>query len=125
MKSFKSGFLSAILVVLLLLVMSFLFMAQGPNGTIWNYQIRGFLYGKDAQFAGERAWGTTGTADTLIVTGVDTSCVVFLTSKSDSVYFYYDVGSSDTIFVTSNQSLTATTDKYSYLVIKNGYNASD
>jgi hypothetical protein len=123
MKTFKSG-ITAFLVIALILTMTMLF--TGQMNRLWNPQVQGFLYGKDAQFAGERTWGTTGTLDTLVVTGVDITCTVYLTPKTATGTLRYDVATAgDTVFVTSSGSETAATDKYSYLVIKNGYNASD
>lgn len=91
-----------------------------------NPQVKGWLFGDAAQFAGEREWGTTGTADTLVVTGVDTSCAVFLTAKTATGTLRYDIKSAgDTIFVTSSGSETGGTDKYSYLIVYNAYGATD
>ena len=123
MKSiFKSNFI--VIAFLILVIMSLLFMGQA--GILYNQQVQGWLYGKDAQFAGERIWGTTGTADTLVITGVDVTCVVMLTAKTAMGDLSYDIeAAGDTVFVTSGGSETAATDKYGYIVIKNGYNASD
>jgi len=124
MKTFKSGFFTAFLVIGLILIMTMLF--TGQMNRLWNPQVKGFLYGSDAQFAGERLWATTGTLDTLVVSGVDTTCTVYLTPKTATGTLRYDVATSgDTVFVTSSGSETANTDKYSYLIVNSGYNASD
>jgi hypothetical protein len=119
----KNLFAAIILVVLIALL--FLGSAQIYQSTT-NLQVKGWLFGKDNSFSGENTWGTTGTADTLLISGVDTTCVVFITPKTASGTLRYDVATAgDTIFVTSSASETGGTDKYSYLIVRNGYGASD
>ena len=114
------------LIAIVLVATLFLAAAQ-INGTLTNYQVKGWLFGKDISFAGERTWAKTGTLDTLLVPGVDTTCVVYLASKTTQIEnLFYDVATAgDTVFVTADSAGTAATDKYSYLIVRNGYGATD
>jgi len=119
----KKLFIAIILVALVALL--FLGSAQIYQSTT-NLQVKGWLFGKDNSFAGERTWGTNGTADTLTISGVDTTCVVFLTPKTATGTLRYDIATAGgSIFVTSTGSETGGTDKYSYMIIRNGYGATD
>lgn len=117
--------LFALLITLLFLCFIFMGAAKVID-KVYNVQISGWMFGKDAQFAGERTWAKASTLDTLVITGVDTTCAVFLQAKTDTIcHLKYDIRSAgDTVFVTSDSTGT-TTDKYSYLVIRNAYGASD
>ena len=120
------GIISLIMAVLLLAVVIRDTQAQLTLDRLRNPLIQGWMFGKDASFAGERTWGADGTADTLVVSNVDTTCVVFLTPKTATGTLRYDIkAAGDTIFVTSSGSETGGTDKYSYLIIRNGYGATD
>ena len=114
------------LIAIVLVATLFLAAAQ-INGTLTNYQVKGWLFGKDISFAGERTWAKAATADTLVIPGVDTTCVVFLTAKTDSlINLQYDIRSAgDSVFVKSDTTGRAATDKYSYLIVRNGYDATD
>lgn len=93
-----------------------------------NLQVKGWLFGNasDKTWAGQTTWVTTGTADTLLVSGVDTTCVVFLAPKTATGTLRYDIATAgDTIFVTSSGSETGGTDKYAWIVIRNAYGATD
>jgi hypothetical protein len=92
-----------------------------------NFKVKGWLFGKDEEFVGQRDWGTTGLLDTLVISNVDTLCLVFLTGKtSNTGELYYDIATAgDTIFVTTEDTCTASTDKYNYMIVRNGYSATD
>lgn len=115
----------------LILAVAMLFMLQDINSQQIverhnNPQILGWMFGKDASFAGERAWGYSGTLDTLVVSGVDITCSVYLTPKTATGTLRYDIkAAGDTIFVTSSGSETASSDKYAYLIVRNAYGATD
>ena len=112
--------------IILLSLVFFLGDAQPIAGPFTNVQLKGWIFGGDAGIAGERTWAKSGTADTLLVSGVDITCVVFLCPKTATGTLRYDVATAgDTVFVTSSGSETATTDKYSYFIIRNGYGATD
>jgi hypothetical protein len=120
----KNKLLALLVVIMFLSIV--LFGAAQINGTLTNYQVKGWLFGKDAQFAGERTWAKTDTLDTLVVTGVDTTCAVFLQAKTTVIKgLTYDIRSAgDSIFVESD-STGAATEKYSYLIVRNAYGATD
>lgn len=87
-------------------------------------QVRGWLMaGPNNQLAGEKSWSTAGTKDTLLITGIDTLTVVQITPKVSKAYLKYQC-EDDTVFVTSDSSETTAT-KYSYLIVRNGYGATD
>lgn len=123
----RKDILRTLLAMVLIAFIAIQISAVSPTAVERHLQVKGWLIGKAAQFAGERTWGTTGTADTLVITGVDTLCAVLLTPKTTGIEnLYYDIRSAgDTVFVTSDSSGTASTDKYSYVIIYNAYGASD
>lgn len=109
-----------------------LFISQQAQSQRSYYQlhnplVQGWLFGQDACFAGERTWGYSGTKDTLLITKVDTTCIVILTAKTTQIEnLFYDIKSAgDTVFVSADSAGVAATDKYSYLIIRNGYGATD
>jgi len=118
--------LSFLLVSLLLLVVM---QANSQRSTdrLHNPQVQGWIFGKSAGFAGERTWGYTSANDTIVITGIDTTCIVILTPKTTQIEnLFYDIKSAgDTLFVTADSAGTAGTDKYSYLIVRNGYGATD
>lgn len=120
MKNFK-------ILLLALLVVSLVAIAwENPRAThiTQNLQVRGWVMaGPNNTVAGERTWGSAGTADTLLVTGVDTLTVVTLTPKVSKSFLKYQC-ENDTIFVSSDSSETTAT-KYSYFIVRNGYGATD
>jgi len=124
-KLFKTGFLLVLVSLLLLVVMQV--QSQRHLDRLQNPMVIGWMFGQGNEFAGEQVWGYTGTADTLVITGLDTTCVVFLTAKTtDLENLYYDIhAAGDTLFVTSDSSGTADTDKYSYIIVRNAYGATD
>lgn len=115
--------------LLVVVIACLLLMGQAKPiaGPFTNTLLKGWVFAPSQSICGQRAWGTTGSADTLVVSGVDTTCLVFLSNKTAITgHLRYDIrAAGDTIFVTSDSSETASTDKYSYLIIRNAYGARD
>jgi len=117
-----------VLTLLALVVASFLFWngARPVSGPFNNILLDGWIFAPDQSLAGQRTWNTTGTLDTLLISGVDTTCVVFLTAKTATGTLRYDVATAgDTVFVTSSGSETGGTDKYNYFILRSVYGARD
>lgn len=107
-------FLIALMLILIILA---LLWTQTPNRIIYNLQVKGYLFGTST-LRGEQTWGYNGTLDTLVVSGVDANCYVYLTPLTATGVLSVTSVVADTIFVTSSTSETATTDKYNYLILR-------
>lgn len=106
-----------LIILILVLAMVVILWAQTPNRIITNLQVKGYLFGT-ITLRGERTWGVNGTADTLIIAGVDTNCFVYLTPLTATGTLRVNSVVDDTIFVVSSGSETAATDKYNYLIVR-------
>ncbi len=102
-------------------------LVQPISGPFTNTLFKGWWIVSGSKICIERTWGHTGTLDTVVITGLDTTCNVFLQPKTTQIEnLIYDIQSGgDTLFVTADSAGTADTDKYSILIIQNAYNASD
>jgi len=115
----KNGFkIGLVLILLLVLGLFVLSEAVTPNRVITGLQVKGWLWGTST-IRGTQTWGTTGTADTLLVSGVDTDCYVFLQAQTAMGNLRYTISADgDTVFVTSASSETGSTDKYNYWIVR-------
>lgn len=71
-------------------------------------------------WAGLETWAKTGTVDTLVVTGIDTTWYVFISpvdSTSKGIMHTYISRDNDTVFVKCDSSLTANEFKYNWMVV--------
>lgn len=108
--------LIGILLALVVLVTA-VFGARRIQNRLWDVKLFGYLWADDT-VAGQKAWGTTGTADTLVLAGIDSTSHVFIMPRAKTSGLRHSISSNgDTVFVTSDTSLTATTDTYDYFVI--------
>lgn len=83
-----------------------------------NLRIKGWLFG-DTSWTGQQSWQVAGKVDTLLVSGIDEDCYLFL--QADSVtckvpLYVFDLVD-DTAFVKCDSSLT-TDNGYDWMVIR-------
>ena len=108
-------------VILTVLVMCFLIMASAVEyRRIHNLRVKGWLFG-DTTWCGLETWATTGTVDTLVASGVDTTCYFFVTSvdSTSKAPLFGDIGrKNDTVFVKCDSSVTADELKYCWMIIR-------
>jgi len=121
--------------LLIIIAVMAMFMGSPPaamgvdvptNQTLTNPLLKGWLVNGSQKICGQRTWGTTGTADTLVISGLDTTDIVFVTPNTATGTLRTDISTNgDTCFVTSSASETATSDSYFWLVFKDGYNVTN
>lgn len=103
--------------VLLIVLITAVFGARRIQNRFWDVKLQGWLWADDT-IAGQKAWGTTGTADTLVIAGIDSTSHVFIAPRAKTSGLRHTISSNgDTVFVTSDTSLTADTNTYDYFVI--------
>lgn len=100
--------------------------AQKAIEVFKNVRIENALF-TDGKWSGEKTWAITGTKDTLLVTNVDTTCIVFLSEKNTVIsWLKYDMGIyGDTVFVFSDSSEVADSAKYAWEVIHGNTGATN
>lgn len=107
------------LAALILFVIGSAIIGQGRWNPIYNPKVEGWLF-VDTNVGGQRTWGVTGTADTLVVAGIDsTNFRVLVTPVTNIENMRASIGTNgDTVFVTSDSAQTAATDKYNWLIFR-------
>lgn len=107
--------------LLLVLVLAFMMLAAAVEYRRYtNLRIKGWLFA-DTSWAGLRTWNKTGTVDTLVVSGIDTTCYFFAFPADSSTKYAlhsYISRKNDTVFVRSDTSLTASERKYNWMVLR-------
>lgn len=87
---------------------------------ITNLRVKGWLFGDKDKWVGQKSWENAANLDTVAVSGIDTTCYIFLTWV-DSAYTGplsgYVSRNGDSIFVKTDSAVTSS-DKYNWMVIR-------
>lgn len=106
------------LALLVILFLASIIVAQGRWNPIHNPRVEGWLF-LDTNVGGQRTWGSDGTADTLVVAGVDSTFKVLMTpvTQIENIRALFSTNG-DTIFVTADSAQTGGTDKYNWMIFR-------
>ena len=103
----------------IILLCVFLMAGAKEYGRETNLRIKGWLL-TDTTWSGLETWGKTGTVDTLVVAGIDTTFYFFVNavdSTSKGPLHGYISRNDDTVFVRCDSSLTAAEFKYNWIAL--------
>jgi hypothetical protein len=114
----KSSRLTNILLICLIAIICI--GAAKEYKRITNLRVKGWLFGDKDKWCGLKEWENSAKLDTIVCSGIDTTCMVFITGV-DSTYARplsaYICRNGDSIFVKSDSSLTSE-DAYNWMVIR-------
>ena len=106
-------------ILVLVFVCMFLMAGAWRGKKLTNPWIKGVPIATST-WAGLETWGTTGTADTFTVSGIDSTWYVFINavdSTSTGLIHTYISRNGDSVFVRCDSSKTADEFKYNWMVL--------